>query len=57
MGSPVKSRDHLLFPNFSEKRHAKTRHIMDIHGISRHSHGMTGKSGQGGGYIGTNNTE
>ena len=28
MDSPVKSRDNLLLPDFSGKRHTKTRHVM-----------------------------
>ena len=54
MGSPVKSRNFHLFPDFSGKRHAKTRHVMGSHWISRHSHGKVRT--KGGGYIGTNNT-
>ena len=45
MGSPVKSRDNLLLPDFSGKRHAKTRHVMGCHGISRHSHGQVRTKG------------
>ena len=45
MGSPVKSRNFHLFPDFSGKRHAKTRHVMGSHGISRHSHGKVRTKG------------
>jgi hypothetical protein len=48
MGTPVKSRDVHLFPDFSKKRHGKTRHIMGSHGISRHFHGKVRTNGGGG---------
>jgi hypothetical protein len=35
----TESRDVLLFPDFSKKRHAKTWHVMGSHVISRHFHG------------------
>jgi hypothetical protein len=47
MGTPVKSRDVHLFPDFSKKRHGKTRHIMGSHGISRHFHGKVRTKGGG----------
>ena len=53
MGSPVKSRNVHLFPDFSGKRHAKTRHVMGSHGISRHSNGKVRTKG---GFNCTNNT-
>ena len=49
MVSPVKSRDNLLIPDFSGKRHAKTRHVMG-------NYGKSPDKGRGVGYIGTNNT-
>jgi hypothetical protein len=48
MGSPVKSLDAHLFPEFSEKRHGKIRHIMGSHGICRHFHGKVRAKGGGG---------
>jgi hypothetical protein len=41
------SRDFHLFSSFSKKRHGKTRHVMESHGITRHSHGKVRTKGGG----------
>ena len=34
-----------ILVTFAGKRHAKTRHVMGCHGITRHSHGKVRKKG------------
>ena len=45
MDSPVKSHDNLLLPDFSGKRHAKTRNVMGFLVIPTEKSGQRGKGG------------
>ena len=45
MDNPVKSSVNLLFSDFSEKPHPKTRHAIGSHGISHRSGKVCGGGG------------